>query len=409
MNFLIIGINFHPELTGIGKYTGEMAAWLAKQEHAVRVVTAPPYYPWWRVQPPYRGGQYRRERWQGVEIWRSPLWVPKQVSGWKRLLHLASFALFSAPLILMNVFWHPDVVLVVAPAISAAPFGWLVARLSGAKAWLHFQDFEIDAALNLGILPAEGFVANLLRLFEQRLLRGFDVLSTISHRMCERLQAKGVPRSRILFFPNWVDTKVIYPLNGRSNPLRHELGLAETDTVVLYSGNMGEKQGLEILIEAARFSQRIDSLHFVLCGEGAVKVHLQALAADLKNVHFLPLQPMERLNTLLNLADIHVLPQRADAADLVMPSKLTGMLASGKVVIATAHPETELGSVVQEVGVLVPPGDSRALANAIQTLKENTACRTSLGARGRRYAEAHYDRQHVLKNIHEHLMALDGA
>ena len=406
MRVLVIGINFHPELTGIGKYTGEMATWLAEQGHAVRVVTGLPYYPWWRVQPPYRWWQYRRERWQGVDVWRSPLWVPQRVSGLKRVLHLASFTLFSAPLILGQILWRSDVVLVVAPTLAVAPFGWLAARLSGAKTWLHIQDFEIDAALNLGILPVEGALANLLRAFERRLLQAFDVVSAISHRMCARLREKGVWEERIVFFPNWVDTQAIYPLDGQSNPLRSELGFAETDIVVLYSGNMGEKQGLEILIEVARVLQRLNHLHFVLCGEGAVRKRLQAQAKGLPNVHFLPLQPVESLNALLNLADIHVLPQRADVADLVMPSKLTGMLASGKAVIATAHPDTEVGEVVSRVGVLVPPEDPDALARVIQSLAKDAGQRAKLGQRGRQYAEVHYARGTVLPKIHERLVAL---
>ncbi|RMD59058.1 colanic acid biosynthesis glycosyltransferase WcaI [Candidatus Parcubacteria bacterium] len=405
MRFLVVGINFHPELTGIGKYTGEMAAYLAAIGHEVRVVAGPPYYPWWQVQPPYRWWRYCRETWRGVEVWRSPLWVPRRVSGFKRVLHLASFALFSAPLVLAQVFWKPDVVMVVAPALSAAPIAWLVARLSGAKAWLHIQDFEVDAALELGILP--GSMAGWLRASERTLLRRFDVVSSISGRMCERLHLKGVEPERIVFFPNWVDTRAIHPLNHVS-PLRKEWGIPEDTVVVLYSGNMGEKQGLEILVEAASRLQAEPNLLFVLCGEGAARERLQTQAKGLRNVIFKPLQPAERLNDLLNLADIHVLPQRADAADLVMPSKLTGMLASGRAVVATAEPDTEVGRVVGQVGILVPPGDVEGLVQAIRDLAHDPRRRAALGARGRRYAEHHLDKQQVLDRIHDTLVKLRG-
>ena len=110
MKILLYGINFAPELTGIGKYTGEMAAWLAAQGHAVRVVTAPPYYPAWAVSAGHSGKRWVFEEWRGVRVWRCPLWVPPQPGGLKRLLHLASFALSSLPVMLRQVFWRADVV-----------------------------------------------------------------------------------------------------------------------------------------------------------------------------------------------------------------------------------------------------------------------------------------------------------
>ena len=105
---LIIGINFSPELTGIGKYTGELATSLFENNHEVHVVTAPPYYPYWQVQVGYKSWQYRQEIWQGIKTYRCPLWVPRRPSGWKRLLHLFSFALSSFPVMLSQIFWRPE-------------------------------------------------------------------------------------------------------------------------------------------------------------------------------------------------------------------------------------------------------------------------------------------------------------
>ena len=406
MRILLVGINFYPELTGIGKYSGEFAAYLADQGHEVRVVTAPPYYPWWRVQAPYRWWRYVRERWKAIDIWRVPVWVPRRVSGLKRLVHLASFSFFSVPVVLSQVFWRPDVVLVIAPALSAAPVAWLAARLSGAKAWLHLQDFEVDAALSLGILPPNGLIGRVLRSFERRLLRSFDVVSTISGRMCERLYKKGVSQERVVFFPNWVDTEAIRPLDKPLEVLRREFRVPTgREVVVLYSGSMGEKQGLEVLIEAAR-QLRNQEIRFVLCGEGPMRERLQEQAAQLQNVTFLPLQPLEKLNALLNMADIHVLPQRSDAADLVMPSKLTNMLASGRPVVATAYPQTEVGRVVGQVGVLVPPDKPHDLAQAILDLATNPERRYELGKKGRRFVIDNWERHRVLGRVHEKLLKI---
>ncbi len=396
MRILILGLNFFPELTGIGKYTGEMAAYLAGKGHEVRVVTAPPYYPYWAVQKPYRAWRYQQETCEGVRVYRCPLWVPKKISGLNRVLHLGSFALSSLPPVLMQIAWRPQRVLTVIPAISTAPIGLLAARLCGAKAWLHVQDFEVDAALNLGLLPSETLGMRMIRAVERDLLRAFDVVSTISNRMCERLAAKGVSAEKTVLFPNWVDTEQIHPVEPSPNPYRELLGLSTTDMVLLYSGNMGQKQGLEIIVEAARLMQSVPRVHFVLSGDGAERSALVGQASGLSNVHFLPIQPVEKLNLLLNLADIHLLPQRADAADLVMPSKLTGMLASGRPVIATAEPHTEVARALEQCGVLTPPGDARALADCILELVNSPAEMRRLGQSAREYAVSNLDKNSVL-------------
>mgnify|MGYP003607745925 CR=1 FL=1 len=385
MRILLYAINFAPELTGAGKYTGEMAQWLTARGHEVRVVTAPPYYPQWQVQPPYRANRWQRERWQGIEIWRCPLWVPPKPGGLKRLLHLASFALSSLPVMLGQARWRPDWILMVEPTLFCAPTTLLTAQLAGAHSWLHIQDFEVDAAFELGLMAAPSARRLALGL-ERGLLRRFSQVSTISEKMYERLLAKGVARAQASLFPNWVDLQAVQPL-AHPSVFRAELGLADDAVVALYAGNMGQKQGLEILIDAARLLQDQPRLVFVLAGAGSARSRLETLAADLPNVRWLPLQPVERLNELLNLADIHLLPQRADAADLVMPSKLTGMLASGRPVVASAAPDTQVARVVNGCGLVVLPGDAHAFAAALRELAADPARRHELGLAARAQAE----------------------
>ena len=103
MRFLIYSANFAPDLVGIGKYSGDMAAWLAEQGHVVRAVAAPPYYPMWKRHRDYASSTYRREMWRGVKVWRAPLWVPKAPGGLARVLYLLSFAITSLPIMLRHV------------------------------------------------------------------------------------------------------------------------------------------------------------------------------------------------------------------------------------------------------------------------------------------------------------------
>jgi colanic acid biosynthesis glycosyl transferase WcaI len=405
MRILIIGLNFFPELTGIGKYTGEMAAYLSRS-HQVCVVTTAPYYPYWKTQPGYQWWKYRHENWSGIDVYRCPLWVPHRPSGLKRLLHLFSFALSSFPVLPGQVVWQPDLVLCIAPAFFSAPFAWLTARLSGSKAWLHIQDFELEAATNLGMLPSDKFLTRWAIHIESWLLGRFDRVSTISNRMIESLENKGVHSNQTYLFPNWIDTNQIFPLPDCRKTLRRIFDLPEDKVIVLYSGNMGNKQGLEIVVDIACEIQGNDEIFFVFCGQGTARKDLETRAAELPNVKFISLQPAEKLNQLLNTADIHILPQRNDAADLVMPSKLLGMLASGNPVIATAHPETEIGTVVGQNGVLTPPGDQQALCQAILELAESPQRRSCLGQKGRAFVSANWSREHILTAFELHLREL---
>jgi colanic acid biosynthesis glycosyl transferase WcaI len=412
MKILLVSLNFSPELTGIGKYSGEMAEGLVARGHEVSVVCAPPHYPQRQVAEPYRAYAYCTERpLPGLTVHRCPIWVPKRLGGLSRLLHLASFALSSLPLLMWMVLWQPRIVFVVAPALFCAPGAWLVARLTGAKAWLHVQDFEIDAAFELGLLghPLLRWTA----LFGERvLLNRFDAVSTISRRMLGRLAAKGVAPQHTVLLPNWADLAVLSRLD-RSDPralcMRLALGIGADPVVCLFSGTVNRKQGLGLIIDAARRLQGDRRIVFVVCGNGELRPGLEASAEGLRNVRFLDLRPSGELNALLAMADIHLLPQLRCAADLVMPSKLVGMLASGRPVVAAAMLGTEIADVVTGRGLVTEPECVDAFVAAINTLVDDAARRRRLGAAARDYAERALDAKGILDRLEQRLLALDLA
>jgi colanic acid biosynthesis glycosyl transferase WcaI len=407
VKLLVYGLNHWPEKVGIGRYTGDLVAWLAGRGHRVRVVTAPPYYPDWRVWRSWRRFWWQRQRHDAALVWRAPLYVPRRPTGWRRALHLISFAFFSAPVALwQGLSFRPAVVLAVAPALSSAPAAWLAAKLGGAKSWLHVQDFELDAAFGLGLVRG-GWLQRRALAVERCLLRRFDRVSTISQRMVERLAAKGVAAERRVLFPNWADCTSIHPLPARPAALAEALQLPEGRQIALYSGNLGEKQGVELLVEAARLLQARGDLLFLIVGEGAARARLEAAAQGLGNLLFRPLVEAARLNELLNLAAVHLLPQRADAADLVLPSKLSGMLASGRPIVATAAPETGVAQAIEGAGLVVLPGDAAAFAAAIARLVDDRALAEALGRRGRERALAEWDREAVLQTFEAALAALE--
>ncbi len=413
MRILLCGINFAPELTGIGKYTGDMAAWLAERGHEVRVVTAPPYYPDWRVADGDRGLRYRRSAHAlgrgSLQVTRCPIWVPRRPSGPARLLHLLSFALSSAPVLFGQWRWKPELVWMVEPPLVCAPQVALFTRLCRAVGWLHVQDFEVDAAFDLGLLRGARLRGAVLAA-ERWLLRRFDRVSAISPQMVDRLRAKGVAADRAVLFPNWADLAAIVPqpfaADGGRNALRDALGIGPDCIVALYSGNMGAKQGLETLAAVARALAARRGVRFVFCGEGACRAELERACAGLDRVTFLALQPVARLGELLNMADIHLLPQRADAADLVLPSKLTGMLASARPVVAGARAGSGLAAWIDGCGVCVEPDDADAMARAVDLLAADRALRARLGAAGRARAQRDLDRDAVLGRFDDAARAL---
>ncbi len=396
MRILIYSANFSPEPTGVGKYSGDMALWLTEQGHEVRVVAAPPYYPSWSIEAGYRWPPFRREQIQGIDVWRAPIWVPKSPNGVKRLIHLMSFAITSFPVLIWQIVWRPDLVLTVAPALMCSPAGLLVARVCRAKAWLHIQDFEVDVAFKMGLLKGQLLRRIVLRV-ERWVLRRFDSVSTISGRMVEHLITKGVSTERTRYFPNWVEMK---PLGAMSrNAFRDKFGIPHEAIVVLFSGSLGGKQGLSVIPEAARLLVTRRDIIFVVCGEGLMKSTLEAAAETLPNLRILPLQPASRLASLLSMADVHLLPQNPDAADLVLPSKLSGMLASGRPVVATCRAGTEISDIVSQCGLAVEPESGPSLSLAIAKLADDHHLRYELGRCAKEYAERNFERDSVLGGI----------
>ncbi len=336
MKILILGLNYAPERVGIAVYTTGLAKALIAAGHEVKVIAGQPYYPGWKLADGHPQTWKRSEE-AGVDIIRCPHYIPANPTGRKRILHHASFALSAGfPALGQAIRMRPDLIFTVAPSLIAAPVARVAAALSGAKSWLHVQDFEIDAAFATGLVKKAGLGARLAAWFERKVLRSFHRVSTISPQMRARLAQKGVSENRITEFRNWGEMDRITPLQAPSSYRTH--WNIETPHVALYSGNIANKQGIGIVLDAARLLSYRKDLTFVICGEGPNRANLQAAAEGLGNIQFHDLQPIENMRDLMGLASVHLLPQLAGAADLVLPSKLINMLASGRPVVATAAP-----------------------------------------------------------------------
>jgi colanic acid biosynthesis glycosyl transferase WcaI len=410
MRVLLYGINYAPELTGIGKYSGEMAAWLANQGHTVSVITGMPYYPAWKVDPKYKGKAWHVEHVDGVTVYRCPLYVPSALSAKTRILQELSFILSSFPVGIKKLFSkRADVVVNICPPFHLSLFPLLYGMIRRVPVVTHVQDLQVDVARDLNMIRNKKVLGWMLKM-ERWMFNRSSLVSTISKGMQRKIVEKDIPAHKCVLLPNWVDEHAVKPMS-KEQSLYKAFGLSVTDRIILYSGNLGEKQGLDIIIEAAeRFRERKD-VYFIIVGSGGAEKRLKALAADadLPNLKFFPLQPYEQLSALLATADLHLVLQRSRASDLVMPSKLTGILSSGGASIVTAEKGTTLFDLISthQLGILIEPENINALVQAITKGLEMDL--TTIRNNARRYAESHLSKDAIMQKWESALGSLSAG
>lgn len=408
MKILVYGINYYPELTGIGKYTAEMCEWLAAKGHQVTVITSMPYYPNWKVSKEYRRKLWHTEIIRGVTVCRSPLYIPKKITGITRMLHEFSFVVSSLFFWIPTFFRKYDVAISICPPFHLGFISLLYQWVRNTPVIYHVQDLQVDAARNLNILTNQSLIT-FMEKSEFYILRRVRRISSISVGMKRNILNKGISSDKYIHLPNWVDVQYIKPLPVE-NSLKTEMGFDINDKIVLYSGNLGEKQGLSIILEVAEILKERESLFFVMVGEGPNKTKLMQIAKSkgLKHISFFPLQPYHKLASLLAIADIHLVLQKQAAADLLLPSKLMTLLAAGGLAVVTADEGTTLYDIVHNnnMGIVIPPENTEALKCAIESAidSDNTLKRSN----ARRYAERELNIEAILSQFEMQLIEIKG-
>ncbi|MDP2525783.1 WcaI family glycosyltransferase [Maribacter dokdonensis] len=377
---LLIGYNYSPELTGIGKYSGEMMEWLSKKGHECSVITSYPYYPQWKVQAPYHKNKYWYlkenveigQNQSPIKIYRCPMYVPKKPTGLKRILSDVSF--FTSALLLLLYFLFKkkfDLVISVAPTFLSGVLGAFYKILKKTRHVHHIQDLQIEAALKLGMIKSK-FLINLLLNVECFIFRNSDRISSISLSMIDKIEKKC--KKKVFYLPNWTDNSLFFPLDNKAE-LKRKFGYHKEDKIIVYSGAIGEKQGLEIILNSAKEFIKDKNIKFLICGSGPYQLVLKEKAnqLNLNNITFLPLQPKEVFNDFLNMIDIHLVIQKTNASDLMMPSKLTTILAVGGIALITANENTDLYRLVHShnMGHIIQPENDTALTSGINYLISN--------------------------------------
>lgn len=409
MRLSLYSYNYAPEPTGIPYYNTEMCAWLARRlGWRVTVHTGIPHYPWWRVPEAYARRDYRHGRGDevidAVTVERVRHYVPAAPLGGFKRMRLDASWLWRTFLRSLRARRRAHVIVLIAPPFLSGALGlWLRLRFRVPVVY-HVQDLQVDAAIELGMLPPR--LSGALLWIERRLLARMDLVTTVSHGMRRRLLEK-LPSGRVEMFPNWADVSSIRPHAG-ANRFRREWGLDDHEVVVLYSGNLGRKQGVEVLLAAA--ARIVPPVWLMIAGEGAERAEMEEVAKSLRlpRVRFLPLAPKEQLAEFLSAADLHCIPQRRAAAGLVMPSKLLNIMAVGRPVVVTADPGTDLAEAVRAAGCgeIAEPESPDALAGALTRLAGDRERRATQGACGRRYVERHLGIDTVVGGFAKRLTAL---
>jgi len=399
MRVHIIGINYWPEVTGIAVFSTGRAEHLASAGHDVTMCAAVPYYPQWRVPAEYRGLKFTREARAGVAILRCPLYVPSAVNPIRRVLHEASFI---ASGFLRSLFCRrPDVLFVVSPPLGLAVAAVILSWLWRVPYVFHVADLQPDTALDLGMV-GPGRVARLLYAVEHLAYRRAALVSTLTDAMRARIIAKGIPAEKVVLFADWADPQLFALAGGQSALIRQELGLGDA-FLVLHAGNMGVKQGLDVVLDAAHQTRSNSGIVYLLVGDGAMRPHLEARARALAldNVRIVPLMDHERFLRVLAAADVCLVTQQRTVADVVFPSKVLTLLAAGKPVIASVTSGSAVANVIAGAGagMVVRPEDGVALATAIEELRGDPSRRAGMGTAGRAYASSHWERTATLRYL----------
>ncbi len=289
---------------------------------------------------------------------------------------------------------RPDLVLCMTDPPIIGDLGVLVGRRRGAPVLVVSQDVFPEIATELHRLTNPA-VVGALRTLVGAYLRRADRIVAIGETMRQRLVEKGAPPDRVRVIPNWVDTRALTP-QPRDNEWARRHDLVDA-FVVMHSGNVGHAQDLDSLVRAATFLRDRDDIRIVLAGFGARHAEMVALACRLEvgdAVHFFPYQKRSRLPLSLSSADVHVVGLAKGLSGYVVPSRLYGILAAGRPVIAAAEDESETARLVREVGcgVVLPPGRPDLLARTIREAADGAFALDEMGRLGRAYVEREADR-----------------
>ena len=417
MKIIVWGINYAPELTGIGPFNTALCEFLAENGHSVEMVTSFAYYPEWKKNTQDQRRFYRNDQINGVTVRRCWAYIPRRTSAFRRIVHEGSFVVSSlARVILIE---RSSLFVVVSPPLLLGMAAWVASVVTRTPFVFHVQDLQPDAAVGLGMLK-KGWLTKVLYKIESFAYAKAARVSGISNGMLEMFRKKSVPEGKLIMFPNGIRLPSTSANRGMFRA-RHRI--SENNFLAIYSGNLGVKQGLNILIEAAKElkvrrlarvndSESGDLITIVVAGDGAMRNALvESVAnAQLKNVLLLPLQSETEYREMLADANCTLITQQSGTGSFFFPSKLMSAAAAAKPVVTVADEDSELARAVRSggFGINVLPDRPDLLANTLIMLSsEETqpSVQSKMGVAGIQFAQQ-FEMTSILKKFCEQLKAV---
>ncbi len=401
MRILVLSLNYYPELVGCAKFTTDMVNWLSKESNKIIVITTNAFYPKWEA----KRNDYNKTTHKKITIVRCPIYIPKNPNGIKRSLHYLSFFISSLPVVFYYGFKKMDVAFAMCPTILSAPNILIIAfikkllRMRKLTTWIHFLDLEIEAAFQLKLFKND-FFKRFLFTFEKFILNKFDYISSISIYMNKKISQKINKRKNIYYLPIFIETKDFKITNKDKifNPYNQKFG-KNNKKIIMYSGSINEKLSYETLVQTIKILDSKKDIIWIICGSGPIKPYLINKLKNNKNVNFYDFQPNENLPYWLDIADIHLIPQKLSSVKFCLPSKLLGILASGKPVIGIAPQNSELGNILDLYGVRLSDENPKTMADSLIKLIENKELRKKLGESSRKYIKNNHEKDKILNKL----------
>lgn len=393
MNILVLCPHFAPDVAPTGEVMSRIVTELAARGHRLHVVTALPWYQHHAIEPGWDGQLARTERTRWGRITRVHPFPTDKRNIPARALAFGGFTALATALGAPSR-PRPDVVLAMSPPLTLGPAGWAISRLRRVPFVFNIQDVFPDVAIELGHLRGDRAIAA-ARWLERVTYQHADAVTVLSEDLAQNVRGKiargghasGTAIDRVHVIPNFVDTEWIRPA-AKENAYRREFGLGGR-RVVMYAGNVGLSQALDLVLDAAVDFVADEDVVFVVNGGGAARPELERRARGLRNVRFVDMQPKARLPEVLAAADVHLVPLRKGLAWSSVPSKLYSILAAGRPIVASVDPGTEVARTVEAAGagVAVAPEDPEAFTKAIRRLLDQPAEAEAMGLAGRRFVE----------------------
>jgi colanic acid biosynthesis glycosyl transferase WcaI len=385
VRLVVIPPHFEPDVAPTGDVATRIVHELGRRGHRIEVITSLPWYRHHRIEPGYEGRLVRYEDVRWGRITRlHPFPTANKRNLIRRAVGYASFSSLAAAHGARG--GRVDGVLAMSPPLTLGLTGWAVASARRGPLVFNVQDVFPDVAVELGVITDRRIISAARRL-ERFCYERADAITVLSEDLSENIVSKTGRPDKVRVIPNFVDTDVVVPTD-KENAYRREFGL-EGKTIVMYAGNVGLSQSLEIMLDAAAALSYEEDLLFVINGAGAAREELERKARDLDNVRFIDMQPLDRVSEVYSAADVHVVPLRKGLARSSVPSKMYSILAVARPLIASVDQGSEVARIVERTGagVAVPPEDSEAFTKALRTLLDSPGELARMGEAGRRFVE----------------------